>query len=153
MDKNIQISHRILCTSICIVGNLYRQVQRKCLWIKLGLKGSKSKSYKCKTEVYLNLLIKSLVITWIVSGSSDFFAGDPFPESMDQSIVNFQKSSTIIATKSLSKHIATLPGPRCCSLGGEGCRYKKAKNLTTEAVSSRVTKEVDLKSSNQRSAS
>ena len=74
----------------------------------IGLKGSKLKSYKCKTEAYLNLLIKSLVITWIVSGSSDFFAGDPFPESMDQSIVNFKKSSMIIATKSLSKHIATL---------------------------------------------
>lgn len=32
-------------------------------WIKLGLKVSKLNSYKCKTEVYLNLLIKSLVIT------------------------------------------------------------------------------------------
>ena len=61
-----------------------------------------------------------MVITWIVSGSSDLFAGDPLPVSTDQSIVK--------------------------------CGYKKAKNLTTEVVSSRVTKEVDLKSSNQRSA-
>ena len=94
----------------------------------IGLKGSKLNSYKCKTEVNLNLLIKSLVITWIVSGSSDFFAGDPFPESMDQSIVNFKKSSMIIATKSLSKHIATLPSGVAFWVG-KGADTKRIKIL------------------------
>ena len=54
---------------------------------------------------------------------------------MDQSIVNFKKSSTIIATKSLRKHIATLPHGVAVWVGkGEATKRLKILQLKLSAL-------------------